>query len=154
MQAMREEALAQVEPDPLDGIELGAAGGQRQQRDGVGHNELRREVPAGPVEEKNGVRAGRQLLREGGQEHGHGFGGRTRQRQREGLVRARAAGGEEVHAIVALIGDPRRAHAALVPAMADPALLPDPGLVFTPELDLDLRMRRGDGRELCAKLLF
>jgi hypothetical protein len=80
-----------MEPDPLDGVDrahrdrpiamgtqLGAAGGQRQERDGVGHDELRREVPASLVEQKNGVRAGGQLLREGDQEHGHGFGGRTR----------------------------------------------------------------------------
>src|ERR687893_20462 len=40
VQAMREEALAQVEPDTLDGIEFGAASGQRQQRDVVRHHEL------------------------------------------------------------------------------------------------------------------
>jgi hypothetical protein len=38
--------------------------------------------------------------------------------------------------------------------MTEPALLPDPGLVLTPKLDLGLRMRRGDGGELRAKLLF
>jgi hypothetical protein len=38
--------------------------------------------------------------------------------------------------------------------MTEPAFLPDPGLVLTPKLDLGLRMRRGDGGELRAKLLF
>jgi hypothetical protein len=74
VQPMREEALTEIEPDALHGVQLGAAGWQRQERDVVGHDELRREVPASLVEQKDGVHAGGQLLREGGEEHGHGFG--------------------------------------------------------------------------------
>ena len=151
---MREEALAQVQPDPLDRIELGAAGRQRQQRDVVGHGELGREMPAGPIKKQDGVHAGRQLLGEGPQEQRHGLGRGTGQGQREGFVRARSAGGEQVEAIVALVGDPSWPDAALVPAMAHPAFLPDPRLILTPELDLGLRMRRGDGGEPRPKSIF
>jgi hypothetical protein len=154
MHPMRKEALAQVEPDALDGIEFGAAGGQRQERDVVGHRELGRAVPAGLIEEQDGVHAGLQLLREGGEEHGHGLGRGPRQGQGKGLVGARPAGGKQIHPVVALVGDPWRSDTVLVPAMTEPAFLPDPGLVLTPKLDLGLRMRRGDGGELRAKLLF
>ena len=118
------------------------------------HGELWREVPAGPVQKQNGVHARSELLREGGEEHGHGLGGRTRQGQGKGLVGARPAGGKQIHPVVALVGDPWRSDTVLVPAMTEPAFLPDPGLVLTPKLDLGLRMRRGDGGELRAKLLF
>lgn len=167
VQAMGEEALAQVEPDALDGIhqapsrfliamgtQLGAAGGQRQQRDSVRHHELRREVPAGLIKEQDGVHAGRQLLGEGRQEHDHGLCRGTWQGQGEGLVSAGPAGGEQIEAVVALVRGPRRADASFVPVMTNPAFLPDPGLVLTPELDHGLRMERGDRGQLRAKSIF
>jgi hypothetical protein len=38
--------------------------------------------------------------------------------------------------------------------MARPALLADPRLILAPELDPPVGVRRGDGGELRAKLLF
>ncbi len=91
--------------------------------------------------------AGGELLREGCQEQRHGLGRRMRQSKREGFVGAGPAGGEEIEAVVSLVDEARRAHATLVPAAANAALLAHARLVLTPELDLGLRMRRGDRGE-------
>ena len=111
-------------------------------------------MPAGAVEEEDGVDIRGQLLREGGEEQRHGLGRHARQGQGEGLVSTRPAGGEEIKALEALVSHPRRADATLVPAMARPALLADPRLVLTPELDSSVGMRRGDGGEPRAKSIF
>jgi hypothetical protein len=100
------------------------------------------------------VRAGLERAGEALQEHGHARGGRLGQGEREGLVGAGPAGGEQVEAGEALAGQAGRADAALVPAVAGPALLPDPGLILAPELEPLVRMGGGDRGELRAKLLF
>jgi hypothetical protein len=56
-----EEALAQREPDPLDRVEFGAAGGQWQPREGVGDAQGPRVMPAGAVEPQHGMDIPRQL---------------------------------------------------------------------------------------------
>ena len=76
------------------------------------------------------------------------------QGEREGLVRAGPAGGEQVEALEPLVRGPGRAHAALVPAVAGPALLTDAGLVLTPELDPRARVGLGDPGELRPKPIF
>ena len=48
---MREEALLEIEPQALDGIELGAVGGQLDQRDVVGHAQVVGDVPSGSIGE-------------------------------------------------------------------------------------------------------
>ena len=63
--AMREEAFTQIEPDPLHGVEFGAVGRQREQRDVVRHGEPVRDMPAGLIEDERGMRAGLELLGEG-----------------------------------------------------------------------------------------
>ena len=75
-------------------------------------------------------------------------------RASEGLVGAGPAGGEEVEAGEALVGQPLRAHPALVPAVADPALLADPGLILAPELDPRVGMGPRDLLQLRPELLF
>jgi hypothetical protein len=111
-------------------------------------------VPAGLVQNEDGVRAGLELLGEGSQEQAHGREGRFRQGQREGLVAARAAGREQVEAREALVGQPGRSHAALVPTVAGPALLADPGLILAPQLEPGVRMCGGDRGQLRPKFLF
>jgi hypothetical protein len=113
-----------------------------------------REVPAGTVEDQRRVHAGPELSGEARQEHGPARGGRLGQGGGEGLVRARPAGGEQIEAVEAPVGQAGRADAALVPAVADPALLADAGLILTPELDLGVRMRGGDILELRPKPIF
>jgi hypothetical protein len=78
----------------------------------------------------------------------------ARGRASEGLVGARSAGGEEIEAVVPLVSQPGRADAALVPAMADAALLPDPGLILAPELDPPVGVRRADRGEPRPKPIF
>ena len=152
--AVRGKALAQVQPDPLDRVQLGAVGRQRQERDGVGHGEPWRAVPAGLVEDEHGVGARLELLSEGDQEQVHGHERRGRQGEGKSLIGAGATGGEQVEALEALVGETGWAGAALVPAVASPTLLPDPGFILAPELDLSVRMRRGDRVELRPKPIF
>jgi len=111
-------------------------------------------VPAGPVEDQRGVRAGLELPGEALQEHGHARGGRLGQGEREGQVGAGPAGGEQVKAREAPVGEPGRAHPALVPAVAGPPFLADPGLVLTPELDPHVGMGSRDLVEPRPKPIF
>ena len=100
---------------------------------------------------------GQQLLQEQGVAPGRPgdrAGGRLGQGEGEGLVRAGSAGGEQVEAVEAPVGQAGRTGAALVPAVADQALLADAGLILAPELDLGVRMRGGDLLELRPKPLF
>src|SRR5512144_3448093 len=50
VQAVREEALLEVEPHALDRVELGRVGRQRLQRDVSGYAQIARAVPAGAIE--------------------------------------------------------------------------------------------------------
>ena len=78
----------------------------------------------------------------------HRIGVHPGQRQREGLICAGPAGSEQIQALEALIDDPGRAHAALVPDPCRPALLAKARLVLAPELKTRLRMLRRDGLQL------
>ena len=100
------------------------------------------------------MHTGRKRLRKVREEQAHAGGGGLRQGKGKGLVRGWPAGGEEIEAVEALVGRAGRAHSALVPAVADPALLPDSGLILAPELDPGLRMRGGDLLELRPKSIF
>jgi hypothetical protein len=151
---MREEALTHIEPDPLDRVELGRVGRQRQQRDIVRHGEPVRDVPAGLIQDEHGVGIGLELPGEVLQEHSHAGRGCLRQGQGKGLIGAGPAGGKEVEALETLVGQPGWTHAALVPAVAGPAFLADAGLILAPELELGFRMRGSDLGELPAKRLF
>src|SRR5688572_12121274 len=87
-----------------------------------------------------------------------------RQGKGENLVRSWPPGGEEIQAVEALVDRAGRTDAALIPAVADPALLPDPSPtrpparprsslrlaggqalrdreILAPKLDLGLRVR-------------
>ena len=79
---------------------------------------------------------------------------RLGQGQGEGLVRAGPTGGEQVEAGEALVGQPRRAHAALVPAVAGPPFLADPGLILAPELDVRVGMSPRDLLQPRPKSIF
>ncbi len=111
-------------------------------------------MPARLIEDEDGVHLRREVPRQVLQEHPHCARIRPRQRQREGLVRARPAGGEQVQARVALIDHAGRAHPALVPDARGPPFLADARLVLAPELELRVRMLRGDGLQPRGELLF
>jgi hypothetical protein len=55
--AVREPVLAQILPNVLDRVEFWRPRRQQDRRDVLGHGELSRRVPAGAIEQKNGVRA-------------------------------------------------------------------------------------------------
>jgi hypothetical protein len=59
--AVGQPGLAQVLPDVLHGIEFGRVRRQPDRRDVLGHDEIRRAVPASAVEEKHGLRADRDV---------------------------------------------------------------------------------------------
>src|SRR5919107_1369096 len=72
--AQAEPVLPQVLPDVLDGIQLGRAGRQRQERDVVGDGEVPGAVPSGAVEDHEGVCARGDVAADLRQVQAHGLG--------------------------------------------------------------------------------
>jgi hypothetical protein len=127
---MGEEALFQIEPDALDRVQLRRIGRQRNQRDIGGHSEGVRTMPAGLIEDHDCMLVRCDSFRKAVEEDLHrgriGMG----QHQREGVVRARLDGSEDVGEGEALVAKPRRALAPPPPKVADAAFLADPGFVL------------------------
>lgn len=121
-------------PDVLDRVQLRRLRRQRQQGDVVGHWQLRRGVPAGLVEQEDGMGAGRDGARDLFQMQGHGVGGAAGQDQGGALSFGRADGAEDVDRAGSLIVRRRRPCAAARPAAGDLVLLADPRLVLEPDL--------------------
>jgi hypothetical protein len=134
-EAQREEPLAKVQPDALDGIELGAVGGQEDQCDVGWDAELAADVPAGAVEHHDEVNVRRAGCRNVIEEHLHGAGIDGRQNERDVLARCRPDRGEDVGPLIADLLQARRPLAAPPPAVADPPLVADPRLILEPQLD-------------------
>ena len=105
-------------------------------------------MPAGLIQHEHRVDAWRKLTREVLQKERHRIGVHPRQRQREGLVRAGPAGGKQIQALEALIDDPGRTHAALIPDAGGSSLLAKARLVLTPELEAGVRMLCREGLQL------
>ena len=140
---MAEPAFSEVEPDPLDRIEFGAVGRQVDQGQVRRHAQAFTDVPAGPIEDQHGVGPGRHGRGELGQEEVHGCGRDLGQDQGHAGVACRADGTEQVGRREAVLVQPARPGAFLVPDVGDAALLADPGLIHEPELDpLGLGMPR------------
>src|SRR5881275_2190439 len=83
----REEALAQVKPDPLDRIEFWAVGRQWHEREITGDGQRARVVPAGTVKHEHGMSVGRECGGELRQKEIHHCGTDDRQHQSEVLAR-------------------------------------------------------------------
>ena len=152
--AQAEEALAEVEPDPFHRVQLRAVGRQLDQGDGVGEVVGPDVVPAGAIEDDDGMGVLGQLLGEPVEEEPHGPGGHFGQDQGEVLAGGRADGGIDVGPLVAPVADPGRALALEPPAVADAALVADPRLVLEPELQAVVRVARADLLQRRAKPLF
>src|SRR3954467_5549405 len=97
-------------------------------------------VPAGLIQREHRVHTGLKLLSKVLQKDRHRVGTHPRQSQRESLVRAGPAGGEQIQALEALIDHPGWADPTLVPDPGRPALLAKARLVLAPELKTRLRM--------------
>lgn len=93
--ACGEEALAPVQPDPFDRVELGAVGRPPHQRHGVGHAQIPGDVPARPVQHHDGLRVRLQRLRKLRQEQAHRLSRDPRQHQAERRAGLRLDGGED-----------------------------------------------------------
>ena len=126
---------AQVLPDVLDRVQFGRVGRQRQERDVVGGTRARRCVPAGAVEQEDGMGAGGD---------GRPISARCRsiasavglgQHQGGADAARRADGAEQVGPVVAAVARRARARAAAGPEPGDGALLADPGFVLEPDLE-------------------
>ena len=83
-------------PDILSGIELGAFGRQRQQRDVGGNPEPRRHMPASLIEEQYGVAAGRHFGRDFGKVQAHRLDVAGWQDKRGALSLGRTDGAKDV----------------------------------------------------------
>ena len=129
------EALAQIEPDPLDRVEFRTVGRQRHQRDVVRNGERALIVPTGAVEDHGGVDVVWPDSGEAGEEHIHDLGVDAGQHEGEVLAGGRAHGGEDVGPLVSDLTWARGALAPEPPAMTDPALVADAGLVLEPEFE-------------------
>ena len=151
---MSEIALTQVQPDPLDRVQLWRCGRQRQERDVSGHVQSPLVMPARLVEDEHGVYVRGELMREVLEEDRHRARVRSRQSQSERLVGAGSAGRKQIQAGEALIDDPRRAEAALVPDPCGPPLLPDTRLILAPNLEALVGMLNREGLECCRQPLF
>jgi hypothetical protein len=102
-------------------------------------------MPAGAVQDEDGVHVLGQTGGEAGQEQVHHAGVDPGQHQGEVLAGGRPQGGEDVGPLIADLAKAGRTLTLEPPAMADPALVTDAGLILKPELDALARMG-GDRR--------
>ena len=91
-------------------------------------------MPAGPIDEQRGVRAGRSLGGDFGQVQVHGFGVASRHDKGSALVMLEADRAEDISGGGSLIVGSAGARAAPGPAPRDLVLLADPRLVGEPDL--------------------
>lgn len=152
--AVAQVALAKFAPDEFDRIEFGRARGQMHEGEIVGHLEPSAMVPAGTVEDQDGMDLGRQLRAEATQLSVHRFG--VGQRHQPGVALA-GCGAERAEQIDELVlGLSRRARPAS-PIRPDPAvaaLLTEAGFVLEPQLNALLRVLRLERRQRLGELIF
>src|SRR5690606_31711217 len=140
--------------DPFDWVELRAVRRERHQGEvgrPVGWPEL---VPSGAIEHHDGVDVFGQGAGEGVEEQPGGARGDLRQDEGEVVAGGRTGGAEDVGPLVAPVAQTRRTLATQPPAMADPALVADAGLVLEPQLQALGGMRLGHRRQGRAEPLF
>lgn len=133
--AVSEPVGAQILPDVLDRIQFGRARGQEDERDVFRHGEFGGRVPAGAVEQQDGMGA---LCDRPGDlvEMGlHGVGVSEGHGERGADTASRADRPEQPGALVALIGGLARPGPAPGPLPDQTVLLADAGLVLEPEFN-------------------
>ena len=131
---MRHVAVAQVQPHPLDGVQLRRIGWQWHERDVGGNAERVGPVPPGLVEDEHRVDIWSQAGAETLQKDRHGLGGDRRHHQGEVVAGGWADGGIDIGPGEAAVAQAGWALAALVPAVGDAALVAEAGLVLEPQL--------------------
>jgi len=131
--AVRQPVVTQELPDVFDRIELGTFRRQRHNGDVWWHDESRRQVPAGLIDQEYGVCAGRDGGGDLHQVQVHRLGVASRQDQGCTLTLFRADGTEDVGGSGALVAGRTWARAALRPAAGDLVLLADTSLICEPD---------------------
>ena len=134
--SVREPVVSHELPDVFDGIELRGAGRERHQCDVLGDLELVGGVPAGLIEEDDGVRAGHHLRGDLFQMPLHGLCIAPGQDEGRTDAAGRANGAEDVGRSGSLIVGCAGPGASPGPSAGDLVLLADPGLILEPDLDL------------------
>ena len=151
---VRQMALAQVEPDPFDRVQLRRVGWQAKQRQIGWDGKIVAGVPSSTVKHHHGVLVLSQGEREPPQECVHRHGGDGGQHQAEIPPGGRLNGGEGVDECVALIERSGWPVPAQPPAMASPALLAEPCLILEEQRDPLAWKRLGRGRQSFWQRLF
>ena len=132
--AVRQAIVAQMQPQPLDWVELRRVRRQEHQAEVLGHAQLAGSVPPGFVHQHDAVRTWRHGLRQLGEKQVHRGGIETRHHQRNAGVACRAYRADDPGRLETDIAQPARGIAALPPDIAGAPLLSDPGLVLAPDL--------------------
>src|SRR6478752_9357729 len=131
--AVGEPIVAEELPDVFDRIELGAFRRQRNDGDVCRHDKTGRQVPAGLIDQEDGVGAGRDSFGDFRQVQVHGLGVAGRQDQGSALALVWADRAEDVGGSGALVTRYAWPGAALRPAAGDLVLLSDTSLVGEPD---------------------
>lgn len=131
---VRQPVLPHELPDGFDRVELRRLGGQRDDGDVLRHLEPARDMPAGLVEEEDGVSAWRDRLRDLGEVERHRLARAAGEDEPGALAICRADRAEDVGGLRALILRRRGPRASSRPAPGDLVLLPHAGLVGEPDL--------------------
>lgn len=130
-----EPVLAQELPDVLHRVQLGRTGRERQEGDVRGHLEAPRHVPAGLVEDQDGMCIRVDRGADLGEVSLHRVRVGEGHHQRRALSELRADRAEEVGPFRALVVRCSGPGAAPCPAAGDQVLLADTGFVLEPDLD-------------------
>jgi hypothetical protein len=131
--AVREPVVAHELPDVFDRVELGAFRWQRNDGDVGRHDEACRQVPAGLVDQQDGVGSGRDSFGDLREMQVHCLGVAGRQDQGSALALLWADRTEDVGGSSALVTRRDGASAALCPPSRDLVLLANARLVGEPD---------------------
>jgi hypothetical protein len=132
--AVGELVILEVEPEPLDRVELGRIGRQEYWGDVGRHDQFTGDMPACPVHQHDGVCAGSDGLGQFGEEEVHRGGVEPGHHQRHTGVARGTYRADDPGRAVPEVAPPARGMAALPPDVAGAAGLPDPSLVLAPDL--------------------
>ena len=140
--------LAQILPDILDRVQFGDRVGRQAQQADVGRDVefAARPMPAGAVEDEDGVRAGGDLGADLRQVQVHRLDVDARQHQCGADAARRTDGAEQIGRGVALIARRTRAAALVGPDVGQASLLADACFILPPQLDRLAPSMLGKGR--------
>ena len=132
---VREPVVSHILSNVFHGIELGRLGRQGDERDVFGKNQLRADVPSGPIHEQNGVGAGLPRERDFLKMQLHGLGVAIGQDKSGRLAESGTDGSEDIGRGGSLVFQGKRARPAFGPASRDFVLLTDSGFVLEPQFE-------------------